>query len=160
MDTGQSVLSILLAAVISAGGCDLGGSPTGDVQFARIFFKYNVRDTVDTFHGSLTKDLVAGGTISIPFWFTTEEQDSVLAEIHRREFFDLPDTIWGTPGIYVIPDSGPQILRVDADGSSHQVVWYSTSGNEQIVLLSQFIRDLIQATPEYKSLPPVQGGYL
>jgi hypothetical protein len=160
MNPRRSSLAILLVIVISVGGCDLGGAPTGDVQYARIYFKYDFRDTVNTFSGTLTKDLVAGGTVTVPFWLTTEEQDSILAEAVRRQFYDLPDTIRGMPGIYQTPDPGPQTLCIDVNGRSHQVVWYSTSSNEHIVRLSQFIRDLVQATSEYKSLPPAQGGYL
>lgn len=160
MSPRHALVGTFLALLASVWGCDLGQSPTPDPQFLKIQLKHSFRDSVDTFNGTLTKDLAAGGTITVPFWLTAEEQDSILAEVVRRQFYDLPDTIPNTPGMRLSPDPGPQVLRIEVDGRSHQVVWYATSNNEEIFLLLTFIRDVVQATPEYQCLPPAQGWYL
>jgi hypothetical protein len=160
MNQRRSLLANFLALSILMCGCDLGQSSNSDPQFLKLEFKYFFRNNVDTFNGTLTKDLAADGTITIPFWLTTGEQDSILAEVVRSDFYGLPDTLRGNPAIRLEPDPGPQILKIEVDGRLHQVVWYMTSGSQQIVRLSQFIQDIVQAKPEYKSLPPARGGYL
>jgi hypothetical protein len=157
MSRRRSLLVIVLIVLISNLGCDLGQSPNPDPQYLKIYYKYFYRNYVDTFNGTLTKDLAADGTITVPFWLTLEEQDSILAELNRTGFYDLPNTIPGTPGIRLEPDPGPQVLRIEFGGRVHQVTWFITSGNEQILRLSQFIRDLVESKPEYKNLPPARG---
>jgi len=160
MSLQRLVFAVFLVMWIAICGCDLGQSPGHDPQYVKIYFKYFFRNSVDTFNGTLTKDLAADGTITVPFWLTTEQQDSILVEVVRSDFYDLPDTLFGNPHIHLEPDPGVQALRIEVDGRAHQVVWYTTSSNQQILRLSQFIRDLVHSTPEYKNLPPARGGYL
>ncbi len=157
------ILAMVLCLQILWAGCDLGDSPRPDPQFVKIQFEYGFGDLVDTFTGQLTKDLVLDGTVSIPFWLTTAEQEAVLAELEREHFFDLPDTLFQAPGSIIDPDPSPDMLRVQVSGRDKIVIWYyplllTNANAETIQHLSATIRGLVEAKAEYKRLPPARGG--
>jgi hypothetical protein len=75
--------ALLVLAQPFWGCCPSLGSIGGeqhDPQVLQIYMHTGYRDDVDTFRGFLQKDLVPG-TVTIPFWFTTREQEILLGEI-------------------------------------------------------------------------------
>lgn len=162
--------TLLLAGILSGGaflsGCD-GGVPVTpeDPQRVKIFFKFDHRDQVDTFNGTLTKDLAADGTCTVPFGFTNAEQDSLLLALADSRFFDLPDTLYPIPTIWIAPDPGPQILRVESGGGTKSLFWLylldaADPRSAAVQKLWSRLRQLVQSTEAYKKLPPAAGGYL
>ena len=145
--------------------CDLGDGSRKDPQFVRIQLNYGFRNAVNTFEGTLTKDLIMDGSITVPFWFATAEQQLIVAELERAGFYDLPDTIHPMAGVSVDPNPGPIVLRVGGDRPEKTVVLFyppdRTGGSADVIEeLGQVIWSIVQATPEYKQLPPVRGAYL
>lgn len=147
-------------------GCD-GGAPVtpADPQRVKIFFKFDFRDQVDTFNGTLTKDLAANGTCTVPFGFKSFEQDSVLLALAASNFFGLPDTLYPIPTVSIAPDPGFQILRVESEGKSKSLVWLyildaADPRTATVQELWSRLRKLVQSTEAYKKLPPAAGGYL
>ena len=159
-------LSILLAAAILVTACDLGEPSTrADLQRVRIFFKYGFRDQVDTFNGTLTKDLVLNGTVTVPFGFKQCEEDSLLAALVTASFFALPDTLYPIPNVSISPDPGYQVLRVEFEATTKSLVWMevldeSDPRTGRVRELWARLRNLVQSTDTYKQLPPAVGGYL
>lgn len=157
---------IILTFLTSLSGCDRGvESPKPDEQFVKLLFRYGFGDTLDTFKGTYTKDLILDGSITVPFWLTKAEQDSVLTQLEQADFFNLPDTIPSLQGVVVQPDPGLQLLRVQLEGRIKTVVWFSPIDQElkagqRILRLFKSIETIIQAKPEYKTLPPTRGGYI
>ena len=86
-------------------GCDLGSSPRPDPQFVKIHIRYGFGNSVNTFSGTLTKNLGLDGSVTIPFWLTTAEQDTLLSAVEVADFFTMPDTVFSIPGIAVNPNS-------------------------------------------------------
>jgi hypothetical protein len=159
------VVHILLCMQLVLAGCDLGNTPRHDPQDVRIQFQYGFRNMVDTFNGTLTKDLALDGTISIRFWLTTVEQEALMAELQKEDFFNLPDTLFAIPGMTISPDPGPGFLRVAVDGVDKSVVWFhpvdvTQPDGQTIQRVSGAVRALIEATSEYKELPAARGGYI
>ncbi|MBI5474950.1 MAG: hypothetical protein HY961_21625 [Ignavibacteriae bacterium] len=157
------VLSVLMLLGLSA--CDLGRAPEPDPQFLKLEFKYSFGNVVNTFDGKLTKDLVLDGSITIPFWFTSDEQNLIVAELNRAEFFQLPDTVRSQQGVRVEPNPGAQWLRVQLDQRQKSVVWFfppeQTNGyGEAIQRLAAAIRSIVEGKREYKLLPAARGGYI
>lgn len=101
----DALLNFLLSVSF---GCDLGQSPNPDPQFLTLDYMYFFRNNVGTYNGTLAKDLAADGTVTVPFWPMTREQDSILAEVVRSDSYSLPDTIPGNPAIHLEPDPGPR----------------------------------------------------
>lgn len=157
---------IILTFLISLSGCDQGVEPPKpDEQFVKLLFRYGFGDTLDTFHGTYTKDLILDGSITVPFWLTKAEQESVLAKLEQADFFNLPDAIPAFKGVVVQPDPGTQLLRVQTEERLKTVVWFSPIDQKsevglRTVQLFNSIKAIIQAKPEYKELPPARGGYL
>ncbi|HEX9658125.1 MAG TPA: hypothetical protein VGB89_14555 [Bacteroidota bacterium] len=144
--------------------CDLGDSPQPDPQFVKIQFQYSFSDMIDTFNGTLTKDLILDGSVTIPFWLTTSEQESLLEELDRADFFNLPDTLLSIPGVALEPNPSPDFLRVVANGKNKVVIWsypidLATANGQSVMRLSTAIRNIVESKPEYKQLPPARGGY-
>ena len=157
-------LPLGIAVVLT--GCDLGDPSTGaDPQRVKVFFKFDFRDQVDTFNGTLTKDLVLNGTVTVPFGFKQSEQDSLVAVLAQTGFFGLPDTLFPMPTVFISPDPGFQLLRVEFEGTTKSLVWMpvldeSDPRTGRVQELWAKLRSLVQSTDTYRQLPPAVGGYL
>ena len=150
------VLSIFMA-------CDLGEAPQPDPQFIQLHFKYGFGNAVNTFDGTLTKDLVLDGSVTVPFWFTTREQQLILNELNRLDFYSLSDTLPAITGVVVEPEPGPMSLRVRVDQRDKTVVWSlpldeTKTEARTVRQLSSAIWDIVQSTTAYKHLPSARGG--
>jgi hypothetical protein len=165
MKTRLAISCAALSLQMLNTGCDLGNTPQHDPQDVRIQFQYGFRNMVDTFNGTLTKDLALDGTISTSFWLTKTEQKVLMAELQQEDFFHLPDTLLSTPGVSIYPDPSPDFLRVAANGEDKTVVWFhpvdvTDPHGQTIQRLSEAVRAIIEATSEYKELPAARGGYI
>jgi hypothetical protein len=159
-------LTVFLGIVVLVAGCDLGDPSTrADPQRVTVFFKYGFRDQVDTFNGTLTKDLVANGTVTVPFGFTPAEQDSLLSALAHAGFFDLPDTLYPMANVAVSPNPGYQLLRVQFEGTTKSLVWMevlnaSDPRTGRVQQLWARLQNLVESTDTYRRLPPAEGAYL
>lgn len=137
-------------------------------QIIKIHYKYGFADEINTFNKTFTKDLVLDGNITIDYWFQSEEQDTIIEILEEIDFFNLPDTLSYIAGdsiaVHLDPDPGIQSLRISYNNQDKTVFWYLInsfpSEYEQILQLTTFIEDLLNADPEYQSLPAPSGGYL
>ncbi len=160
----QRLLLPIVASILAlAFGCNTVQPP--EPQFVKIKFQYDYRDMVDTFNDTLMKDLVSDGTITVSFWLTKTEQEAVLAELSRADFFNLPDTIRPTIAVNMRPDPSPDSLHVQVEGREKTVVWLfpldDADHNAQMILqLSKAIQTIIESTDQYKRLPQARGAYI
>ncbi len=157
------LMTLLPLAVLP--GCDLGNGPEHDPQMVRIQLDYHFRNAVNTFDGTLTKDLIMDGSVTVPFWFTTEEQRQIAARLEQADFYALPDTIRQIPGVFVSPDPGSLILRVRNDRGEKVVVMHYPPDQtndywKTVEELGFAIWTIVEATPAYQQLPPARGAYL
>jgi hypothetical protein len=159
-------LAFFLGNAVLLTGCDFGEPSTGsDLQRVKVFFKFDFRDQVDTFTGTLTKDLVQNGTVTVPFGFTESEQDSLVTILDHTGFFGLPDTLYPMPNVSIFPDPGFQVLRVEFEGTAKALVWMAVLDSSdprtgRVRELWTRLRDLVQSTDTYRQLPPAEGAYL
>jgi hypothetical protein len=159
--------ALLLLAQPFWGCCPSLGSIGGeqhDPQVLQIYMHTGYRDDVDTFRGFLQKDLVPG-TVTIPFWFTTREQEILLNALERYRFLSFPDTIYAQPGVSRSPDFGAQIIRVKFADKEKSVVWFEPPEKSfklfpLLINIKNLIYDIFTSRPEYKALPEAKGGYL
>jgi len=161
----KAVFAIAFACQVVFPGCDIGDPDSPDPQYVKLHLQSGFRDVVDTFNGTLTKDLVMDGTVSIPFFLTEAEQEHVLALLTDEGFFSLPDTIHATPGAMITPDPSPDFLRVQANSLDKTVVWNyplepADEHGQAIVRIMMAIREVVEAKTTYRQLPPARGGYL
>jgi hypothetical protein len=137
-------------------------------QIIKIHLKYNFADEVNTFTKTCTKDLVEDGTVTINFWFQSEAQDTIIRVVEETDFFHLPDTLSYIPedsiAMAMNPDPGIQSLRISYDHQDKTVYWYIVnsypSEYERILRITNLIEKIVNADPEYHSLPEPTSGYL
>ena len=155
-----TILSILYFSSCS----DKVVEPEPETQFVQIQFKYNFNDELNTFENYLKKDLIRDGSIKIRFWLTEDEQNRIIEMVQETNFYTIPDTLLNTSNMVITPDA-IQYLRIKNDGIENTVVWnwipdeYRTEHYNKLRKLAKFIIELIESKPEYKNLPPRNGGY-
>jgi len=142
----------------------LSNNPT-DPQSLQIKFQYGFRNELNTAEGTYQKDLVMDGIIKVPFWLTTNEQKTILEKMSAIQFFSFPDTLHRAPGLLIEPDPSPDFLRLKYQGEEKSVIWYypldsRSEYSQPLSELTELIKQIIESKPEYKKLPPAQGGYL
>lgn len=157
-----SFLATLLA-LLSGTSCEEPTAP--DEQLAMVHFHYHFRNELNTFDKTYQKDLVMDGVTSTEFWFTTEEQGELLAQAEIQHFYQFPDTIKSEAGVTNDPDPGRQFLRIKHEEWDHTVSWYYPLPEDHgyvpdLRALRDFLIELIESKPAYKSLPPARGGYI
>ena len=139
-------------------------------QFLKIHFYYGFGNELNTFEQTYTKDLVLDGYITVDFWLTEAEQESIRNKLQVVNFFSFPDTliypiVSDSIMVRIEPDPGWQFLRVVDENHDKIVYWRYPfpEGNEfvaRMVELKNLIIDIIEAKSEYQALPPPRGGRL
>jgi hypothetical protein len=158
-------LTMLLPVIILFYSCN-ESAVEPDTQFVQIFLKYGFNNELNTFNNTFQKDLVLDGTITVPFWLTTDEQNRILSKANEVNFFSLPDTLEGDTTLMVIdPNPGYQTIRIKNENNDKTVNWiyplnYSDSSVVKALELYDFMISIIEAKPEFKKLPPSRGSYL
>jgi hypothetical protein len=141
-----------------------------DPQLLKIHYYYGFGNQLNTFEQTYTKDLVLDGYITVDFWLTEAEQESIRNKLQVVNFFSFPDTLIYQIGsdsimVSISPDPGWQFLQV-ADENRDKIVYWRypfPEGNEfvaRLVELKNLIIDIIEAKSEYQALPPPRGGRL
>jgi hypothetical protein len=135
-----------------------------DPQFVQVHFQYGFKNELNTFDGTYQKDLVWDGTIKVPFWLTTNEQNMIVEKALAVKFFAFPDTLHKEQGVVIMPDPSPDFLRLKYENQEKSVVWFfpldaSNPYAQSLRELTDLIRTTIESKPEYKKLPPARGGY-
>ena len=157
------IFLLFLASIIMYSSCK-DSSVEPDTQFIQIDFKYNFKDELNTFENYYQKDLVIDGVIKVSFWLTQEEQNNILQKVEETNYFALPDTILNTAPVEVTPNP-TQYLKIKYSNEEHAVVWnyivqeYQTEHYKKLLELANSITRIIESKPEYKKLPPRNGGY-
>lgn len=138
-----------------------------DEQFVNILFKYDFKNELDTFNNTYQKDLVLDGLIKIDFWLTTDEQNKIIEKANQLSFFLLPDNILADAPVQITPNPD-QFLRIKTDKKEHSILWniileeFQAEQYEdflKVVQLAEIIKSIVESKPEYKKLPPPNGGY-
>jgi hypothetical protein len=141
-----------------------------DPQFLKIHFYYGFGNELNTFEQTYTKDLVLDGYITVDFWLTEAEQETIRNKLYVVDFFHFPDTLIYQIGpdsimVRIEPDPGWQFLRV-ADENRDKIIYWRyplPEGNEFMPLLidlKNLIINIIESKPEYRALPPPRGSRL
>lgn len=171
MDTKKHLLSLFL--LLSVCLIFIGCSKTitePDPQLLKIHLYYGFGNELNTFEQTYTKDLVLDGYLTVDFWLTEAEQESIRNKLYVVNFFNFPDTLIYKIGsdsimIRIEPDPGWQFLCV-ADENRDKIIYWRyplPEGNEfvpRLVELKNMIITVIEGKPEYQAMPPSRGGHI
>jgi hypothetical protein len=160
-----SSLFILMSLI--AGGCRQVPKGT-DFNF---IFKYGVgaRNTLDTFKGTYSKDMVIGFPAQKNLTLSEEEMAQIYQKMVEIEFFNYPNEF----KVAVAPDGitgmvtpySSYYFKVQYESGIKELKWDDeiTNPNEKATQLRELvtlIRNIIESKDEYKKLPQPKGGYL
>lgn len=112
----------------------------------------------------MIKDLVLNGQIKVNFWLTKEEQIKIQSMVCETNFFLIHDTILNTAPVE-ITSNFIHFLKIKINNEENSVIWnyilpeFQTDQYNKLIELSDYIVNVIESKPEYRSLPPRNGGY-
>ena len=134
-----------------------------------LIYSYGVgsKNILDTFGGTYTKDMIVDAPITIKMSLNAEEVNRIEAKLKVIGFF-VSDYKQLLPGGFVIGEATPYstyYLKVRYNGTqvrelrwSNQYVYMNDDANS-LNELSRLIESIIEAKPEYQSLPEPRAGY-
>ena len=125
-------------------------------------FGVRKRNEINTFENTVTKDLVANGTVSASLTFTTEEMEKIYLKMKELNIADWKNTnpqtnCRRTPPIeeeWEIKLSGEVITQTISEQSCTE-----TSKENQLLALRNYIYSFVEEKEAYKNLPAAEGEY-
>jgi hypothetical protein len=125
-------------------------------------------DKVDTFEGSVTKDMVDKPDTTIHLVLTSAEMDKIYAKLTEMDFFDLPEPHPAQDTDSMMIPHTTRLLRVQSGNRTKELHWddkhrpHKAAEDEwkAIYELINLIRDAVKSHPEYQALPEPTAGYL
>jgi hypothetical protein len=130
-------------------------------------------DGVDTFAGTITKDLISLPDTTVSCALTKDEVERIRRMVVKAQFFDLPDTLvdfgddgWRADQIEVRMGRKTKTVAVralrprDLPPGVPLREWTPSDQKRRFDELTLRIIDLLRAKEEYKALPNSQGAYL
>ncbi len=159
MDFRQGPIFLIMVLFWTLMDVNCSKSPTAaEPQFLKIHLYYGFGNELNTFDMTYTKDLVQDGYITVKFWLTEAEQESIRNKLQAVDFFNFPDTLIYQIGpdsimVRIEPDPGWHFLRI-AETSRNKIVYWRpplSLLNEpapRLIELINLIINIIEAKPE------------
>jgi hypothetical protein len=124
-------------------------------------FGFALRNELNTFDGTFTKDLVIDGTITTRLTLSQEELTQIQQKLSDIGFWDYPETF---PSQGIVTPRADYYIKVENGSTVKEVSWYSDSEEdtktENLRQFRDFLINMIMEKLEYKLLPPANGAYL
>jgi len=122
------------------------------------------KNIIDTYNGSIQKDLVLNGIQKSEFSCEKEELETIYAKMKELSVFELSgnmisETMKVTPNtIFIIRYriNGKEFI-LSGDSSTGQTG--ATSREENLKSFEEYLLGFMMETPEYKAMPESEGGY-
>lgn len=163
-----SAVLALAIVLLGAAGCDSKSPPEADFN---LVFKYGfgAKNTLDTFKGTFSKDMVTDPPVTVPLSLSEEEMDRIRQKMIAIDFISYPENFSvsvppGEPTRIVTPHQS-DYFKVEYNGQVKELWWQDDITNkdekaDSLRELIKLIREIIEAKEEYKKLPAPTSGYL
>lgn len=136
-----------------------------DFNFS-IQFGVGKKNEINTFDGTVTKDLIADGTVITALTLTEEEMQNVfnkMKEINIAETKEfIPKSINGTVCEVEPYEEDEWKIIINGETITHSFsgkYCEPTNDAKQLIELRNYVFKIIKSKDEYKSLPASTGGY-
>lgn len=136
-----------------------------DFDFS-IKFGVQKNNEINTFEGTVTKDLIADGTATTELILTEEEMKDVyvkMQEINIAETKEFsPEPIDGTICVQEPYGEDEWEIIINGETITHLIpgkYCEPTNDAKQLIELRNYVFHIIKSKDEYKSLPESTGGY-
>lgn len=136
-----------------------------DFDFS-IQFGVQKKNEINTFEGTVTKDLIVDGTATTELILTEEEMKDIyekMLEINimePKEF--IPEPINGTVCMQEPYGEDKWKIIINGETLTHLIsgkYCEPTKDGKQLIELKNYVFNIINSKDEYKSLPESNGGY-
>ncbi|WP_138752326.1 hypothetical protein [Paenibacillus sinopodophylli] len=134
-------------------------------------FKFMVRfgygtvnkNEINTFQGTITKDLIANGTATMPMKFTKEELRIIYNKMKEINIMDEKELEPAKQSCQRSPYN-EDIWEININGETKTLIWTDkycagTTDTQQLLELRQFVQQMVEGKEEYKKMPESEGGY-
>lgn len=159
---------VLLIIVTSCGSPATAQVANSNFNF---IFKYGISggNTLDTFHGTYTRDMILDPAVTINMVLTAGEMDSIYQKMLEINFFNYPDKfsvdVADNETKTEVAPYPTYFFSVVHDGQTKELLWHAKYVNtdppaDKLKELINFIISIIESKEEYKALPKPSGGYL
>lgn len=179
-----AVCSVLLVMVsFSATGCQSASRESHKTELPKTMpadfgfsaaYGVAAKNQIDTFKGTFTKDIVSPSkpNPTVQLRLTAGELGRLYSELASMHILDYPsqlpppeDRVAKNGTAVVVMPSESYTLRIKAAGVEKVITWDDNANlmtSEAKALRTWFreLENIIQSKPEYKAMPPAQGGYL
>ncbi len=171
------VFTVLLLVFLAA-GCAGGGGPSASTSpegsggrsgyddITSFVFAYGVRarNVLDTTAGTFTNDMIGDPPVTVDLTLTPEEFARMVEEMERIGLLAYPAKYAPRGGGVMTPHMTYR-FELMIDGSTRTLVWNDDRDASdpyamRLRELVKFIREIVEAKPEYKRQPEPNGGYL
>lgn len=121
------------------------------------------RNKLDTYTGSIQKDLVSKGTSSSAFSCEKNDLKAIYARMVELSIFELSGNIIND-SVQVSPNE-IFTIRYRMNGKDFLLSGDSTTSMsdqkeaENLLAIMEYLRDFMKGTPEYEAMPVADGGY-
>lgn len=121
------------------------------------------KNELNTYNGSVTKDLIVNGTVTTTLVLSEAELDGLQQKIIEMNLFSYPDVMPQQPNLW-ISTLYECSIQVQNGNETKEVSWDECSQHSSMLdslkELEQYIIGLVEQTPEYQALPEAVGAYL
>ena len=120
------------------------------------------KNVIDTYTGTVKKDLIAKGTATADLSFTSEELRIIYYKMKNINIMGEKQLI-ADSGCGRIP-SNTDTWQVTVNGETATLTWTDnacsiTKDAQQLLELRQYIQHIVALKESYKALPEAEGGY-
>ena len=130
------------------------------------------RNRVDTISGTLTKDLIADGAITVPFELSGEQKEQIVAYADSIKLWHWPDSLFnqrtdGKGRISITSPCEQHVLVIRQRHRTKTIVWGCKKDPDNpsplweiIKPLGELIEGMVFQSEEYLDLPQTKGTYI
>jgi len=164
------IFIVLLISLFPSFGCTNIDMPTEIPKDFGFKLNYGVlaRNELNTFDGTVTKDLVGAGFATTKLMLTNQELQNIYVKMKEIDILSYPEDYHPqyspTQQRFVTPFK-TYALTMRFEGKTKKIFWADKSESimpeaKQLRDLIEYIKKIIESKEEYKKLPPPEGAYL
>lgn len=136
-----------------------------DFDFS-IQFDVQKKNEINTFEGTVTKDLIADGTAKTELILNEEEMKNIYEKMQEINIAETkkftPEPINGTVCMQAPYGEDEWKIMINGETITHLIsgeYCEPTKDAKQLIELRNYVFTIIKSKDEYKSLPESNGGY-
>ncbi len=167
----KTLLTILAVLCLTLASCASTATAQENNNNFNFIFKYGVSggNTLDTFKGTYTRDMILDPAKTINLTLTTEEMNTILQKMLEIGFFSYPDKfsvdVADNETKTEVAPYPSYFFQVEYEGKTKELLWHNKYVNsdlqaDKLKELINLIISIIESKPEYQALPKPSGGYM